>query len=55
MGEIRNRKKFYTKKVEVNLTEGEYIYVKKRAKDEKISMSELIRRVLIESSRWKNF
>lgn len=55
MGEIRNKKKFYTKKFEVKLTEGEYGYIKKRAKEEKITMSELVRRIIIESSRWKTF
>ena len=55
MGEMRNRKKFYDAELKVKLPKYQLEYVKKRAKEEHMTVSEWIRNLLLETSRWKTF
>ena len=55
MGEKRNRKKLYDARLDVKIPKYQLEYVKKRAKEDHMSVSEWIRNLLYESSRWKTF
>ena len=52
MGEIRNRKKKFDTVLNVKLSRYQLEYIKKRAKEENISVSKWIRNLIFESSRW---
>ena len=52
MGELRNKKKYYDAEMKVKLPKYLYEYVKKRAKEKNITVSEWVRDLLFETSKW---
>lgn len=55
MGEKRNKPKFFDAELKVKLPKYQLEYVKKRAKEEDMTVSEWVRNLLYETSRWKTF
>ena len=55
MVEKRKKKKFYDARLDVKLPKYMLEYVQKRAKEEHMTVSEWVRKLLLETSRWKTF
>lgn len=55
MGEKRKRPKFNNAELHIKLPESQLEYIKKRAKKKNMTVSQWVRYVISEASRWTNY